>query len=67
MRGPGEPGASVQIVSLHEEPTQPKMSQYHFTPETYEQMITEDVPAYSLLQQAVGCSPGVRTQFRYSL
>ena len=28
------------------------MSQYHFTPETYEQMIADDVPAYRRLQNA---------------
>ncbi len=29
------------------------MSQYHFTPETYEQMITDEVPAYRRLQQVI--------------
>ena len=29
------------------------MTQYHFTPETYETMIAADVPAYSRLQHAL--------------
>lgn len=29
------------------------MSQYHFTPETYEQMIASEVPAYRRLQHAI--------------
>ena len=29
------------------------MTQYHFTPETYHQMIAEDVPAYHRMQQAI--------------
>lgn len=30
------------------------MTQYHFTPDTYEQMIAEDLPAYGRLQEVIG-------------